>query len=278
MNWLQGIIMGIVQGLTEFLPISSDGHLKLVQKWMGLKLSNDALLLFDTLVHVGTLLAVIAVFAPDLWRIIKAFLTGFAKPAQLAQSYTKGKNRPLALLIVATLPAVIAGVLLKDKIEGLLPDKWLGLGFIMTAAFLLMGDFFARKSQEKTDDLGKIPFWTALVMGIGQAAALLKGVSRSGMTISTARMMGTDRNLAARFSMLMSVIAILGAVVLQGKELLNIGETGLEILPVALGMIAAAVSGIMAIRILFKALQKGKFWVFAVYTALLGLLILAGVL
>ena len=269
MNILTAILLGAIQGITEFLPVSSSGHLVLFQQIFHLK---EAPLLFDTILHLGTLEAVCVVLWKDIWAILK-------KPFQ----------RLTGLVIVATIPTVILALLFKKLIERAFETgTFLGFGFLFTALVLLIAEKLARsKSAAPAKGIAEMRWTDAILVGTLQGVAILPAVSRSGMTISGALSRGLDRDFAARFSFLMSIPAILGAAVLQAKDLFGhpaLSGTGgaisggsLSVIGVgalAAGTLTAAVVGIAAVRLMLKIIRNNSLRGFALYTAILGALIL----
>jgi undecaprenyl-diphosphatase len=256
MNILAAIILGVVQGLTEFLPVSSSGHLVLLQKIFGI---DGPALFFDTMLHVGTLTAVVLVLWRDIWAILRKII------------------RPLTLfVIIGTIPAVIFALLLKSSIESAFESgKFLGFAFIMTAIILCAAEYLSKKGNilKKADEMNWLD---ALIIGIMQAIAIIPGVSRSGATISGAISRKLDREFAARFSFLLSIPAILGAAVLQTKDLIKIdaNEAVIGTSAVIAGTLAAAVTGFFAVRFMIKIVKEKSLWGFAVYTGILGVLVL----
>ena len=246
LNAWQALLLGLIQGLCEFLPVSSSGHLVLFQEILGV---NDPGILLDTLLHVGTLIAIFVVFWRDIWAMIRHPL-----------------SKPVYLLVVATIPAVIATLLLGDFFETAFTGKFLGLGFLTTSIIL----FISGKKQGVKRELSYVD---ALVMGCFQAFAILPGVSRSGSTISGGLFRDVNREEAAKFSFLMSIPAILGSVVLQVKDMITGQAVALPVLPVLLGTIAAALSSLFAIKFMLYLVRKTDFKWFALYTAVLGVLV-----
>lgn len=242
----QALILGVVQGLAEFLPISSSGHLVLLQNIFGI---NEPGVLLDTLLHVGTLVAVCVVFWKDILQMLK-----------------KPFSKPVYMLVIATIPAVIAALLLGNFFDVAFTGKYLGLGFLGTSVILFISGRFEGKRRE-------LRYPDAVVMGVFQAIAILPGLSRSGSTISGGQFMGLNREEAARFSFLMSIPAILGSVVLQVKDLITGEAAAVPVLPVLVGMVAAAVSSLFAIKFMLNLVKKQSLDVFALYTLLLGVLV-----
>jgi len=262
MNIINAIILGIVQGLTEFLPVSSSGHLVLVQKIFGI---TAPAMFFDTMVHVGTLLAVFVVLWQDIYAILKKIvqpLTGF--------------------LIIATIPAVAAALLFGDAIEHAFESgQFLGVSFLLTSVLLVVCELISRRAGNGSPlkKSGDMNWLDALIIGILQAVAIIPGISRSGATISGALSRKLDRDFAARFSFLLSIPAILGAVVLQTKTLVTgeaAGTAGESIGAAAViaGTASAAIVGFFAVKLMLKMIREKSLFGFAVYTAALGILVL----
>jgi undecaprenyl-diphosphatase len=256
----QAMVLGLVQGLTEFLPVSSSGHLLIARALLGAQAEP---LLFEIVVHVGTLLSVVVLF----WRDIVEMLT-----------HPLGKL--VRYLVVATLPAVAVTLLLGDVIEAAFGGRFLGVGLLVTAALLSASE--RKKTPRAPKPFAKMRAADALVMGGMQAVALFPGISRSGATITGGLFRGLDRKLCARFSFLMSVPAILGSLVFKFKDLLSLGGGGISPLALAAGFVCAAVSGFFAMRFMLKLISEKKLWGFAAYVAALGVFVLvcqfAGVL
>jgi undecaprenyl-diphosphatase len=256
MNLLKAIILGAVQGLTEFLPVSSSGHLVLLQKIFGI---DEPALFFDTMLHVGTLAAVVLTLWRDIWAILKKII------------------QPLTLfIIIGTIPAVIFALLLKDRIESTFESgKFLGFAFIITAIILCTAEYLSKKGNvlKKAEEMNWLD---ALIIGIMQAIAIIPGISRSGATISGAISRKLNREFAARFSFLLSIPAILGAAVLQTKDLIKVGanEALIGAGAVIAGTLTAAVTGFFAVRFMIKIVKEKSLWGFAVYTGILGILVL----
>jgi len=266
MSIFTAIVLGVIQGLTEFLPVSSSGHLVLFQKIFGIE---EPALLFDIMLHVGTLAAVFAVLWKDIWAILRKLL------------------QPLtAYLIIATIPTVIIALALKDPIEKLFETgQFLGVCFLITAALLSAAELLSRRGATGGSHAGgglkkpgEMNWLDALVIGIMQAIAIVPGVSRSGATLSGALSRRLDRDFAARFSFLLSIPAILGAAILQLKDVVKSGETaagdGIGAAAMVAGTISAAIIGFFAVRLMLKIVREKSLWGFAIYTAILGVLVL----
>ncbi len=263
----QGLILGLIQGLGEFLPISSSGHILLGTQLMGLDSGAAAMKLITVLLHVGTLIPVIIIFWKDWWDILRHLFV----------------RKTFFLLIVASVPALVfklvAGkIMIGDTalIDYLDSGRFLGLYFLLTAVILLVCELISKK-KAKTE----VGYGNAAVMGGFQAVAMLGGISRSGSTILGGVISGLDRSAAARFSFLMSAPAILGGLLMEGKDFIDLmqqqGEGALSatvkanLLPVLAGVIVAAIVGYLAIRFFLKVISKrNSFTFFAVYMMLLG--------
>jgi undecaprenyl-diphosphatase len=248
MNILHALILGLVQGLCEFLPVSSSGHLVLAQRVLGI---SQASLLFDTFLHVGTLAAVFAVYFKDIWEMIKRPL-----------------SKPVYCLAIATVPAVIFALIFGDFFDDIFAGRFLGISFIITSGILFLSSRFSGERRE-------VSYRDAAMMGLWQGVAILPGISRSGATISGGLMQGLRREDAAKFSFLMSIPAILGSVVYQFKDIVSGAELGAIGAPaVIVGILASAVSGYAAIRFMLRVLQRASLKSFAWYTLALGALVL----
>ena len=255
-------ILGTVQGLTEFLPVSSSGHLTLLQQLLHYDLGETGMTFVNVLLHFGTLLAVVVLF----WRDI---LSLFKKPF-----------KTLFMLIVATIPAGVVGLLFDDKIEALFDPasntmwlSWLAVFFALTALILLVTQFVSAR-QKKAAPLG----WKhAIPMGIAQAVALFPGISRSGSTIAAGVLSGAKREDVARFSFLMSIPVILGSLAVEvfhlikpsGGAAITIGTN--EIIGMIVGVVFSAAAGFGAIKLMLRIIQKSNYKWFAVYLIALSL-------
>jgi undecaprenyl-diphosphatase len=261
MSIIQAVILGIVQGLTEFLPVSSSGHLVLLQKIFDIK---EPPLLYDTLLHVGTLAAVFVVLWKNIFDILKKII------------------QPLTLyLIIATIPIVIVALTFGDMIDHAFESaQFLGFCFLITTALLVTAEQLSKRAMNSNSlkENGKMNWLDALVIGILQAVAIAPGISRSGATISAALFRKLDRDFAARFSFLLSIPAILGALVLQTKDLVKggTGEASESISAAAIiaGTLTSAVVGFFAVKWMLKIIREKSLYGFAIYTGVLGILVL----
>jgi len=249
MNFLEAIVLGLVQGLTEFLPVSSSGHLVLTQRFLGV---DDPGVTFEILVHFGTLLSVVIYFWKPLWRIFLAILPPFR--SDLAR-----ERRLFGYLIIASIPAGIVGFSpLKDGFESVYEKPaTVALLLLVTGALLLLPRMLARRGKEPV----RAP--SALAMGIGQAFAILPGISRSGATIVSGMLAGTKSSDAAEFSFLMAVPAIAAATLLEAKDLDTIDMSLLT--NYLAGAVVAFLSGLAAIYTVLESIRRGKFEWFALY-------------
>lgn len=264
MSLFQAIVLGIVQGLTEFLPVSSSAHLVLVPWWLGWRSSPEVGFAFNVLVQLGTLLGVIVFFARDLVRLAVAAWQGLVR----RQPFATSEARQAWFIILATLPAVVAGVAIKEAVEQAFASPAATSAFLLvTAAILWLSERAAR--SERTLDSMRWP--EAVWIGVAQAAALFPGVSRSGATMGAGRALGFQRTEAARFSFLMSVPVMLGAGLLTLRDLLGIPNPGALAAPLLAGFTAAAVVGYFSIRWMLAFVAGHRWTVFAVYCFLVGL-------
>jgi undecaprenyl-diphosphatase len=263
MTAFQALILGIVQGATEFLPVSSSGHLVLVPWLFGWKLDPESAFVFDVLVQWGTLLAVIAYFWRDLVDLVRSALLGIVhgRPFESAQA------RLAWLLVLASLPAAVLGLAFKDQVEATFSQPGMVFGFLLvTAGLLAVGEWLGGRSRSM-DSLR----WTdALWIGFAQVLALFPGVSRSGSTIAGGMTRHLRRPDAARFAFLMSVPIMIGAGLVALRDLVRLPDVGTQAGNLAIGFVAAAVVGYAAIRWLLRYLSRRPLTLFIAYTAVVG--------
>ena len=240
-EWFQSIFLGIIQGLTEFLPVSSSGHLTIFQHFLGMQ---EAGITFDILLHAATLVSVIICYRKDIWELLK-------HPFQ----------KYVLMIIVACIPAGIAGVFFDDFVSSLFDSVWVpAFALLITATILFIAD-----RQRGTKTGAEITARMALFIGLFQMIALVPGISRSGSTIFAALLCGVKRTEAAKFSFIMSIPVILGAFLLEVKDVVAT-TGGFYIAPAYIGgAIAAMISGILALKLVVKLLNNGKFRYFAIY-------------
>ncbi|MCL4560621.1 MAG: undecaprenyl-diphosphatase UppP [Chloroflexi bacterium] len=264
MTLIQSILLGIVQGLTEFLPISSSAHLVLVPYLFGWKIPAQEAFIFDVLVQDGTLLAVIVYFRKDLLRIITAFINGLVR----RQPFAEPDARLGWYLILATVPAGIFGVTIKNTIEAAFSDPAAtALLLVATGLFLFLAERFSRRSRK----MEALNWKDALWIGVAQAVAVFPGISRSGATISGGMARNLERVSAGRFAFLMSVPVMLAAGLLAGLDLLKTPSAGSFMLLVLAGFLTAAVVGYFSIHWLLRFLTRRPLYIFAIYCVVLGL-------
>jgi undecaprenyl-diphosphatase len=265
---LQALVMGVVQGLTEFLPVSSSGHLIIVPFFFGWNNAFITSLEFSVMLHLGTLVALLVYFREDWLRLVPAGLA-----AVRDRSFHDDEDRRLAwLLIASTIPAAVIGLLVGDLIEGSFRSVGLvAVTLVVGGLIILLADRFGAKSRGIED----VTFPIAVGIGAAQALALIPGISRSGISISAARMVGMDRESAARFAFLMATPITAGAGLFEARKLLS-GETGLQFdaLPLIVGMLASLVSGLIAIRFMLSYLRRQSLDLFVWYRFVLAAIVL----
>lgn len=267
MSVWQAILLGILQGATEFLPVSSSGHLVIIPHILGWP---DPGLTLDTVLHMGTLVAVVAYFWSDLWRLARAALRS------LRSRMLDDPDARLAWnVVVGTIPAAVIGFLLEDFFEQLFGMPRAAAGFLLgTAALLILSDYFGKRRLPLT----AISWWHALIIGLAQTLAIAPGLSRSGSTIAAGLLLGYRREDSTRFSFLLSVPIVLGSGLYQLVKVARAGLGDINIVLLVAGFFAAAITGYMAIAGLLLLVRKKSLWPFAVYCVALSLLVLTGVL
>ena len=252
-QYLYHISLGLIQGITEFIPVSSSGHLVIAQNLFGIK---EPQIFFNVVLHLGTLFAVVAYFRKDLINIIRSIF----KPK--SESF-----RLMLLLVVGTVPTAILGFLLKDYFKLLfLTPIFSSIFLIFTGIILFLTKFIKRTER----GIRRFSFFDAIIIGIIQTIAIAPGISRSGVTISTGIFRGIDRKLCAKYSLLLSIPAILGALASEIGEIKTLNS--LNLIPILLGFISAFIVGYIAIAILIKFLEKEKFHLFSYYCLLFGII------
>ena len=249
MSILQAIVLGIVQGITEFLPISSDGHLALAEKYLGLQVP----LAFDVMLHFGSLVAIVLVLWTDLWSLL-------------------GSRRRLILpLIAGTIPAGLAGVFLEKYLDTAKNDMLVvAASFMFTGIALAVGEFFFRRVRRK--ELTGVGFLDALIVGSAQAVALLPGVSRSGMTIASGLVRGLSREDCVRFSFLLAVPVMCGACTLKAREVLHMGSS-LDMVQMIAATLVSFVFSAAALKLLLGIVRRVSVGVFSYYVLPLGMVL-----
>lgn len=254
----KSIILGTVQGLAEFLPVSSSGHLSLLQRVLHYRVEGASMTFINVMLHLGTLL-------PVLWIFRREIIDLFKKPF-----------KTLLMLVVATIPAGVVGLLFNDKIDGLFSGEkgiaMLAVCFSATALLLLVCEYFAKKWEGRTKPIG----WRHTVpMGLMQAVALFPGISRSGSTIVAGTVSGAKTADVAKFSFLMSIPIIMGSVAVELKDIIfpeagmTVAVGGAEIVGLVFGVLFAAVSGFFAVKVMLRVIRKANYKWFALYLVLL---------
>src|SRR6185369_9775350 len=268
---IQAAILGIVQGLTEFLPISSTAHLILVPQFLGWDNSFITSAAFDVMLHMGTLAALLIYFWRDLWRLLKAWLASIRDRAIGAY-----RDRKLAwLLFVSIIPGALLGALGESFFDNFFrqPSTILYIAGLLVIGAVILGlaELVGRRNREMPD----MAWRDAVIIGLAQALALFPGISRSGITIGAGLFVGLKREAAARFSFLMATPIILGAGLWKGRELLGGGLAAGDVLPLVVGLVAAAISGLLAIAFLLSYLRRRSMFIFIAYRFILaGLIVL----
>lgn len=272
LTYLQAVILGLVQGLTEFLPVSSSGHLALLQHFFGI--SGDNVLTFTVLLHVGTLISVFFMYWRDILDLIKELFIAIAdlltgKGLRLDERPTRKLG---LLMITATIPTAIIGFAFNDFFEGLYGNiLFIGIGFLITGTMM----FFSERFGSNSKDLEHMKFRNAVFIGLLQGVAICPGISRSGSTLVGGLTTGLKRDFAVRFAFLISIPAIMGSAVLEGKDLIETGIDTSIIGPVLAGMVVAAVSGVIAIKAMIKVVSDKKLKYFSYYVWVLGIVVIA---
>ena len=263
MSILQAVILGLVQGLTEFLPVSSSGHLTLGKAILGVTENG---ILFEVVVHMGTFFAVVFAFRRDVLWLLQGVAALFRSRHQRQHNSNEEALRYIAYIVWATIPAVIVGLFFKDWVEEAFADPLLAASLLIVTGLILLLSRLGLKST------GEVNLPRSLWIGIAQAFAILPGISRSGTTISIGMLIGVRREEAARFSFLMALPAIGGAFILHLKDLSGNAFDSGQFIPLAAGFIVSFLSGLFAIKVLMKVVQKGRFDYFAWYCFAVGLI------
>ncbi len=254
MNWIESLILGIIQGLTEFLPVSSSGHLELAKAIQGTSIAVKQSMLFTVVLHFATALSTIFIFQKDIKQIFSG----------LFQFRWNEEFKFSIKILISMIPAVIIGIKYDDVIESFFNGKILLVGSMLLVTGLVL--FLADRSKDTTK---KVSFLYSIIIGISQAIAILPGISRSGATIATSVILGIDRGRAARFSFLMVVPLIFGKII---KDLFSneFSTTGLDLNPMIIGFIAAFITGLFACKLMIALVKKSKLIYFSIYCFIVG--------
>lgn len=271
MTYIEAVILGLVQGLAEFLPISSSGHLALLQQFFGIK--EDNVLLFAVLLHVGTLISVFIIYWKDIWElIVELFLT-------IKDIFTgKGlrlDERPVrklgVMIIVATIPTGLIGILFNDFFDGLYNSIVpIGAGLLVTGCLLVIAERMGTSNR----GIKEMNFRNAIFVGVVQGIAICPGISRSGSTLFGSLLCNLDRTFAVKFVFLISIPSILGSAVMEAPDAIAAGMNMNDLGPIIVGMIVAAVSGLVAIKTMIKVVSNKKLNYFSYYVWLLGIFVI----
>ena len=267
MTYFEAVILGLVQGLAEFLPISSSGHLALLQQWFDI--DENKVLLFAVLLHVGTLISVFIIYWKDIWELIvelcltiKDLLTG--KGLRLEERPVRKLG---VMIIVATIPTAIIGILFNDLFDKLYTSVLpIGIGLIITGFLLVL----AERTGNSNRGIDKMNFRNALFIGTVQGIAICPGISRSGSTLFGSLICNLDRKFAVKFVFLISIPSILGSAIMETPEAIKAGFDMAQLGPVLVGMAVAAVSGLIAIKTMIKIVSDKKLSYFSYYVWALG--------
>ena len=258
MSWWEALILGIVQGLTEFLPVSSSGHLTIGQTLLGVEFAEGDMLLFDVIVHAATVCSTLVI----LWKEVAWLLRGtFTTTAWNEEKIYAGK------ILLSMIPVFVVGMFFKDKVEAIFGSGLLVVAScLLVTATLLAFAHFAKPRQKE-----QIGWLDSFIIGIGQALAVLPGLSRSGTTIATGLLLGNKKEQVAQFSFLMVLVPILGAALLDAKDIVT-GEvvSHLSVWTLLVGFVAAFVTGCAACRWMIAVVKKSKLIYFAIYCLLIG--------
>jgi undecaprenyl-diphosphatase len=255
MNTFEAIILGIIQGLTEFLPVSSSGHLEIGHALFGIE--GESNLMFDIIVHGATVLSTLVIFRKDIAELFSG----------LFKMQWNESTQYITKLIISAIPVAIVGVLFEDQISALFSGNIVFVGsMLLITATLLAFAYFAKQGKRK------IKFLDAIIIGIAQVLAIVPGISRSGTTIATGMIIGNNKSELAKFSFLMVIIPILGANFIKIISGDLSAQSGIETLPLVAGFIAAFVSGLIACKWMVKIVRNGKIIYFAIYCAVIGVI------
>lgn len=272
MEWLDALILGIVQGLSEYLPISSSGHLEIFREILGINLPNEDILEFDVMLHAATVLSALVVLWNEFFPLCRSFFT-----------IKRDDNfYYVCKILISCIPVAVVGLFFKDTVESFFGGNLttVGICLCITAALLAFAYFFRTKPEETNKLTGRvyrprdITWLDAFVIGIAQSIAVLPGLSRSGTTIATGILLGDKREKVASFSFLMVIIPILGETLLNIKDMISepAASSNVGMLPLTIGFIASFVVGCLACKWMLNIVKKGKLVWFAVYCVIMGII------
>ena len=270
MSYFEAVILGLVQDLAEFLPISSSGHLALLQQWFGI--DENKVLLFAVLLHVGTLISVFVVYWKDIWELIvelcltiRDLVTG--KGLRLEERPVRKLG---VMIIVATIPTAIIGLLFNDLFDKLYTSVLpIGIGLIITGFLLIL----AERTGNSSRGIDRMNFRNALFIGTVQGIAICPGISRSGSTLFGSLICNLDRKFAVKFVFLISIPSILGSAIMEAPDAIEAGMDMAQLGPVIVGMAVAAISGLIAIKTMIKIVSDKKLSYFSYYVWVLGAIV-----
>ena len=271
MEWFEAILLGLIQGLTEFLPVSSSGHLEIGKVLLGVETTDD--LLFTTMVHAATVLSTVVVFRGQIWDMLKGFFCGLKEvKVENGSLVCNDQTDYLLKIAVSMIPVFVVGVFFKDAIESLFGSiSVVGVALVATALLLFFSDYASKPGRKsifpENNYRNGISYWQAFVVGLGQAFAAIPGLSRSGTTISTGLICGVKRDVMAQFSFLMVLVPILGETFLEivGGEF---GASSVGALSLMLGFASAFLSGLFACKVMIALVKKARLSWFALYCLL----------
>lgn len=273
MEWFEAVLLGLIQGLTEFLPVSSSGHLEIGKALLGVETTDD--LLFTTMVHAATVLSTIVVFRKEIWGLLVGFFGGL-KDWRIAKNDAGRKvlvcndqTDYLLKMVVSMLPVLVVGLFFKDSVEALFGSiQVVGFALIVTALLLFFSDYASRPGRKSIFPANEyrngLSYWQAFAVGLGQAFAVVPGLSRSGTTISTGLICGVKREVIAQFSFLMVLVPILGETFLEVVDG-EFGASSVGVLALVLGFVSAFLSGLFACKVMIALVKKAKLSWFALY-------------
>ena len=270
MSVMQAFVLGVVQGIGEFLPISSSAHLIIVRFLFNFKELEPAFeTAFDVALHFGTLIAVLFVFWKDWLALFKGAFLGIAKKEKTFE------GRMFWYLVAATIPGAVIGMIFEGVIEDLVRSNMIIISVCLAimGIFIYIGDKWAEKKYKNPVEYKDLTFKQTFIIGLSQALAVIPGFSRSGTTILAARLMGISREAAAKFTFLLSTPIIFGAAIIKVKDLLIGGVT----MPILVGIVTAAVVGVFSIKFLLRYIKKNDFAVFAYYRVIIAIIVLVKV-